>query len=46
MDMIRTNPGLTIASTTPRKNRFVAMPAKLLHPGVVINIAPQTIHGH
>lgn len=41
MDMISTNAGLTVASVTPRKKRFVAMPAKDVHAGVVIRMAPQ-----
>lgn len=41
--MMSTNPGLTTASTTPRRNRFAAMPAKFVHAGVVIMRIPQMI---
>jgi hypothetical protein len=40
MDMIQTNAGLTVASVRPRKNRFVAMPAKEVHAGVVMRMIP------
>ena len=40
MLMINTKAGLTVASVKPRKNRFVAIPANDVHPGVVIKMAP------
>jgi hypothetical protein len=42
-DIMRTNPGLTVASTAPRKKRFVAIPANEVHAGVVRRIAPQAM---
>jgi hypothetical protein len=42
MDMMRTKPGLTTASKTPRRKRFVAMPPKVLQAGVVMINRPQT----
>lgn len=41
MDMIKTNPGLTVASTAPSRKRFAEIPAKLVHAGVVMRIIPQ-----
>jgi hypothetical protein len=38
--MISTNPGFTVASRSPRRNRFVAMPAKERHAGVVMRTMP------
>ena len=43
MLIINTNPGLTVASNAPNKNRFVAIPAKEVHAGVVIRMTPQAI---
>jgi hypothetical protein len=43
MDIRRTKPGLTVASREPRRNRFVASPAKEVHAGVVMRIIPQAI---
>jgi hypothetical protein len=59
MDIRRTKPGFTVASTAPliivslhiwevgryshSRNRFVAMPAKLVHAGVVMRIIPHPI---
>jgi hypothetical protein len=41
--IISTNPGLTVASSAPRKNLFVAMPPNETHAGVVMSITPHTI---
>lgn len=38
---MRTNPGVIALSTAPSKNLFTAMPAKLVHAGVVMTITPQ-----
>jgi hypothetical protein len=43
MDIIKTKPGLTVASTAPRRKRFAAIPPKLVHAGVVMRIIPQMI---
>jgi len=40
IDIIRTKPGLTVASMAPSKKRFVAMPPKFVHAGVVMRIMP------
>lgn len=41
MDIMRTKPGLTVASMAPSRKRFVAMPPKEMHAGVVMRIMPQ-----
>jgi hypothetical protein len=41
MDMIATKAGFTVASVSPSIKRFVAMPAKLVHAGVVMRMIPQ-----
>ena len=38
-----TNPGLTVASRTPRKNLFVAIPPKETHAGVVMSMTPHAM---
>jgi hypothetical protein len=43
MDMRRTNPGFTVASSAPRRNLFAAIPAKEVHAGVVIKMIPHAI---
>lgn len=40
MDMISTKPGLTVDSRRPSMNRFAAVPAKVLHAGVVMRMMP------
>lgn len=40
MDIIKTKPGFTTASKKPSRKRFVAIPAKFVHAGVVIRIMP------
>ena len=43
MDIRSTKPGLTVASKAPRRKRFVAMPPKETHAGVVMRMMPQDI---
>lgn len=42
--IIRTNPGVTTASTIPKRKRLIAIPAKLWHAGVVMSRPPHTVH--
>ena len=41
--MRRTKPGLMLASSAPSRNRFVAIPAKDVHAGVVMRIIPHAM---
>lgn len=41
MDIRRTKPGFTVASTAPSRKRLVAIPPKETHAGVVMRITPQ-----
>jgi hypothetical protein len=42
MLMMRTKPGLTLASVRPSMKRLVAMQAKFVHAGVVIRMPPHS----
>jgi len=43
IDIRRTKPGLMEASNAPRRKRFVAIPAKDVHAGVVMRMIPQAM---
>lgn len=43
MLMISTKPGFTVDSSSPKRKRFAAVPAKFVHAGVVMRITPQPI---
>lgn len=43
IDMMSTKPGLIAISKAPRRNRFAAMPVKLVHAGEQMSPIPQQI---